>query len=418
MTRLQHTLFHLPTLALVASMSMAQSDVIKTKTNSYPVHYHITLKDNNEYADISINVANTQFLKTLDFNLKSGTYRNFQANGSLSIKDSRALWLLPQENATLTFSAKISHKRTDSAFDSLITANYAIFRGDNLIPPARVTFKGKKKNHSHATLRFTLPKTWPSINTGWPRIDTHSFQIDNPARYFDRPTGWMIAGKLGTRRELLDSTDVVISAPIGESIQRMDTLALLTFIWPTLDPIFKTMPPKILIARSGNPMWRGALSASNSVFLHADRPLISENGTSTIIHELIHTISGISSVPMDDWITEGLAEYYAIEILFRAGGMTEERKRITKSKLQTWSKHITNIRTSHATGAITAKAALLFDTLDQEIQHKTQKRHSLDTITQQLMGTEKASLIRLRLLVHTLLGEVSETLETPILKLP
>ena len=44
--------------------------------------------------------------------------------------------------------------------------------------------------------------------------------------------------------------------------------------------------PRLLIVSAGDPMWRGGLSGPSSMFLHSDRPLISENRTSTLLHEL------------------------------------------------------------------------------------------------------------------------------------
>ena len=53
------------------------------------------------------------------------------------------------------------------------------------------------------------------------------------------------------------------------------------------------------VVGAADPMWRGGLSASNSLFLHADRPLISENGTSTLVHELTHVITRVRGADGD-----------------------------------------------------------------------------------------------------------------------
>jgi hypothetical protein len=39
-----------------------------------------------------------------------------------------------------------------------------------------------------------------SVETAWPRIGKNKFRIDNVSRLFDRATGWMLAGHLGSRR--------------------------------------------------------------------------------------------------------------------------------------------------------------------------------------------------------------------------
>jgi hypothetical protein len=66
----------------------------------------------------------------------------------------------------------------------------------------------------------------------------------------------------------------------------------------------------MLIVSAGDPMWRGGLSGPSSMFLHSDRPLISENRTSTLLHELGHIALGIRGDEESDWIVEGLAEHY------------------------------------------------------------------------------------------------------------
>src|SRR3546814_10217934 len=83
-------------------------------------------------------------------------------------------------------------------------------------------------------------------------------------------------------------------------------------------------------------MWRGGLSGPNSLYMHADRPIVSENGTSSLVHELVHVFSRIKDSDRSDWITEGLAEYYAIELVRRAGGMSEDRYQAVREHLTKW----------------------------------------------------------------------------------
>lgn len=42
---------------------------------------------------------------------------------------------------------------------------------------------------------------------------------------------------------------------------------------------------------------------------------ISENATSTLFHELSHVITRISAEDRSDWIAEGLAEFYSVELV-------------------------------------------------------------------------------------------------------
>lgn len=167
-------------------------------------------------------------------------------------------------------------------------------------------------------------------------------------------------------------------------------------------------------------MWRGGLSASNSLFLHADRPLVSENGTSPLLHELTHMVTRISGVATattnDDWIAEGLAEFYSFELLYRANGMTKARRNTIIKNLAKWGADVKHLRQSKSTGPITARAVVLLDELDKEIRARSNKKHTIDDVTRDLMKTRKVSLDDLRKSVEKLIGKNIETLKSPLLK--
>jgi predicted metalloprotease with PDZ domain len=267
-----------------------------------------------------------------------------------------------------------------------------------------------------ARLQFELPQGWKSVETGWPRVGKNRFRIDNPSRQFDRPTGWVLAGKLGSRRAQLGDTDVTVAAPVGEGMRRMDIITLLTFIWPEAQAVFPRDPAKLLIVGAGDPMWRGGLSAPNSVFFHADRPLVSENGTSSLVHELVHVFSRIRDTDRSDWISEGLAEYYAIELMRRAGGMSEDRYQAIRKKLANWSKKVDSLRTENSTGPVTARAVLLLQELDREIRKATDNQRSLDDVTRGLMRLDKASTKDFVEISENVMGRGSAVLETKLLR--
>jgi hypothetical protein len=224
---------------------------------TYPIHYHVTLNPEKGRAEVVIESDHNGLLALLDFNIRSGRYSDIQANGQLEIKNGRALWHPPESEARMTFNVTINRERSPGGYDAYMTKDWAIFRGDNLIPAARV--RTHKPAASEAYLNFTLPEHWTSVNTGWEQLDERRFRIDNPERRFDRPTGWMIAGALGTRREQLGNTEVVVSAPRGTDLRRMDILTFLAIAWPEMESAFGDSPPRMLIVGHGATMWRGGL---------------------------------------------------------------------------------------------------------------------------------------------------------------
>jgi hypothetical protein len=398
-------------VAMLASAALA-GDADNRKI--YDITYSVKLRPADDTARVTISIEDARLLSKLDFNLNPDIHSDIKANGQLDIENGRAVWVPPEKNARLSLRAKVSHKREDGEFDALLTESWAIFRGDDLVPSANVT--AKKGARSRSVLEFKLPTVWPNVNTGWEEISDGIFRIDNPSRRFDRPTGWMIAGELGTRRNLVGDTHIAVSAPVEANLHRMDVLAFLNFIWPALDDAFGQTPSRLLVVGAGDPMWRGGLSASNSLFLHEERPLVSENGTSPLVHELVHMVTGIRGAPNHDWIAEGLAEFYSVELIYRAGGMTDSRRDKVFDDLSDWGDGVKSLMKKRSTGATTARATVLFDALDREIRKRSDDSKRLDDLVRPLLNQADVSLKDLRKIAEDLVGGKLETLESPLLK--
>ena len=377
--------------------------------------YKVRFLPAENQAEVSLTLEKGEVIRSLDFNLgDKGYYSDFATNGSWQPNGERGIWKPAKGKSTLSYRVRIDHPRDNGKFDARMTSDWALLRGDDLVPGARLDKDDGVE--LVARLQFELPQGWKSVETGWPRVGKNSFRIDNPSRQFDRPTGWMLAGKLGSRRSQLGDTDVSVAAPVGEGMRRMDILTLLTFLWPEAQAVFPRDPAKLLIVGAGDPMWRGGLSAPNSIFLHADRPLVSENGTSSLAHELVHVFTRIKDTDRSDWISEGLAEYYAIELMRRAGGMSEDRYQAVRKKLVNWSKKVSSLRTENSTGPVTARAVLLLQELDREIRKNTDNQRSLDDVTRGLMRLDKASTKDLIAISENVMGRASAVLDSKLLR--
>ncbi len=380
----------------------------------YQLDYTVVLQPSTDSARVTIHLSDGELLNSLDFNVDPQRYSDIQADGKLSIKGNRAIWKPAPGPATFQVTAKISSQRDTGEYDARITEDWVIVRGGDLIPAARV--KAVKGATSQANLSFQLPPDWSYVNTGWPRNKNGRFIIDNPQRNFDRPVGWIIAGKVGSRRDFLRETEVSVAAPKGTSLRRMDVLSFLNFVWPEMERTFHRLPPKLLIVGAGDPMWRGGLSSPNSLFLHAERPLVSENATSPLLHELVHVITRIRGEDNADWIAEGLAEYYSIELLYRSGGMTDARYRKVRRWLKNWSQEVKTLRVKDSQGPTTARAVILLQDLDKEIRKLSRNQYSLDNVTRALMEQGKVSLHSLRSSAESLVGAKLTTLDSALLQ--
>ena len=381
--------------------------------------YHVQLLPKSDQAEVRITLAEGAAVRSLDFDLGApGSYSDFKADGQWQLSTdpahSRGLWRPASGSASLSYRVRLSQPRKNGAFDTRITPDWALFRGEQLIPPANLDQQDGVELVSR--LEFELPKGWKSVETAWPRIGKNRFRIDDVSRLFDRPTGWMLAGNLGSRRTTLGETEVTVSAPKGQGMHRMDVLTLLTFVWPQVQAVFPRNPPKLLIVGAGSPMWKGSAAGRNSIYLYSGLPLVSESGSSPLLREVVQLFSGINDEPGHDWIGEGLSEYYAIELLRRAGGMSDERYQTLQHKLNAAGKNVTRLRGQQANAAMVARAVTLLQALDREIRLQTHSKRSLDDVSQALMRMDKVNTASFIQLSESVLGGASEVLDSTLLR--
>ena len=97
-------------------------------------------------------------------------------------------------------------------------------------------------------------------------------------------------------------------------------------------------------------MERRSVWRAFALYLHADRPLISQNGTSTPLHEMVHVASGLHGTGGADWIVEGLADYYSVELLRRSNTISQKRFDQSIETLAQWSAGTKCFATDHSEG--------------------------------------------------------------------
>jgi len=359
------------------------------ESKTYTIVYTVTITDrDDDRAKASIRVEQeSRRLRELRFTIDPQRYSDFTGDGDISESDGKLIWRPLRKGGTLSYTVRISHQRGSGAYDALKTKNWALFRGGDVFPPATTrTTVGAK---SVARLELDLPDGWSALTPYLSGESKLSFPIDNPARRFDRPTGWILAGDIGVRRAYIGDTRVAIGSPLGEDVHRMDIMAFLSWTLPTIRSIFPTMDPRLIVVSAGDPMWRGGLSGPGSLYVHADRPMISENGTSTMLHELVHVAMGAAGSGNDDWLVEGIAEYYSIKILRATGTLNHRRGTLTLAELQKWGDPVENLFVSQSSGPVTARAATLLAKLDAWLIEESRGKRSLDDIIGQLIQSEQ-----------------------------
>ncbi|MBV7568527.1 hypothetical protein [Pseudomonas sp. PDM27] len=386
--------------------------------NKVDLDYHVRLLPQNDQAEVRLTLAQGSAVRSLDFDLGDGShYSDFKADGQWQLtpgKAARGVWRPAADKASLTYRVNINHGRKNGSFDARMTPHWALMRGDDLVPPARLDQQDGIELVSR--LEFELPGGWKSVETAWPRIGQNKFRIDNPSRLFDRPTGWMLAGQLGSRRTRLGETEVTVASPLGQGMRRMDVLTLLTFVWPQVQALYPRHPGKLLIVGANDPMWRGSRSAHESIYLNSHLPLVSESGTSALVRELAQVFGRINGTKRSDWINEGFAEYYAIELVRRAGGMSDERYESLHGKLVRTSQKVSTLRSDQANPAQVARAVVLLQELDREIRLKTHNKRSLDDVLREAMRLGDIDTQAFVQLSESVIGGSSKVLSTELIQ--
>jgi len=372
----------------------------------YDVNFSGTFKPQRGVIEASISVQqSSQLLIQLDMAASPDRYSGFQGDGEVEREGRRLLWSIPAEGGTLNYEVEVDHER-GLLMDAQMTQDWAILRLDDVFPAARV--RSLVGAHSRSTLQLNGPGGW-RFESRYGRLNG-KLGTEDPERRFDRPTGWLAAGKLGVRRTTIGARKISVAAPRDQGMRRLDIIAFTRWNLPRLVKVFPQFPDQLLIVGARDDMWRGGLSGPDSIYLHADRPLISENSTSPLLHELVHLATAQSSAVMADWIVEGLAEYYSLTVLLRSGGISEKRYDQAMDSLVKWAKRDKGRLRSPSSGANTARAVQFFEMIQTQLTRNDAGR--LDTIVQELMTSETADGERLLTLVEQQLGKPSSKLRT------
>lgn len=376
----------------------------------YDVHFGVRPNPSEATVEVTMRLRQPRDLvREITFPSLPGSMSKFQGDGELRMEGNSLHWLPPAGGGSLNWLVKVEHEREPGEYDAWIGADWAIFRAEDIIPRART--RALKHSVSDTTLAFDLPGGWSAI-TEYPAT-SDPIRVRRPDRRFDQPSGWIVLGDLGVRRERIVGIRIAVAAPQGQRVRRMDMLALLNLTLPDLVALLPNPPTRLTIVSAGDPMWRGGLSAPASLFIHADRPLISENATSALLHEVLHTTLSLRSAPGMDWILEGLAEYYSLELLHRGGAITSRRHRAALADLAEWSEDSPTLCGASSTGATTARAVMIFSQLDQELRNVSAGEVSLDDVLRALLERDAAVDAQvLAELAEDLTGQPSDTLHS------
>ncbi len=346
---------------------------------SYGLNYNAQFLPSQGLAKVSIKVVQSEpLLRKLEFKFDAERFFHFEGTGVIQTEDATLRWEVPEKGGELRYSVRVDHLRESSEYDARLSHDWALLRASDLFPPGIAT--SRTNAHPDTRLRMRYPPNWKAL-APFPKDDDGSYRIDAEGMRFDRPAGWMLlGGKLDILSASIGGMRVRIGGPSSHGVRARDLLALLRWTVPLLEEIVGTLPERLVIVSAEDPMWRGGLSGPSSMYLHAERPLIESDGTSPALHELIHVVMRAIAGERSDWVVEGMAEYYSLQLLRRSGTISQREYDATLTRLAKKAAPLSKLGTREATFSDTARAVLVMRDLDQAIRDGSEGSKSLDDV--------------------------------------
>ena len=384
-------------IGLVPANPSQSVDVAKEPMPTYAVDFTAQVVPTQRVARVVIRLGvGAGMVEWMRFQIDPLRHRSFQGDGEIVATDGEIEWRPPASGGELRYEFAIDHLRDERSYDARCASQWAIFRGGDLVPAARV--RTNPVSRSRSRLYLHLPEGWSSA-LPYARTPNGFYTVQHSERRFDRPTGWIAVGLLGVTREEVAGTRVTLAGPAGHNFRRMDILAFLRWTLPSVRELFRRLPERLLLVGAGDPMWRGGLSGPDSVFIHTDRPLVSGDASSPVLHELVHSLMGRAPGRGGDWISEGFAELYSIELLYRSKSLSESRYREAMERLEERASRGGKLRVKSVEGDSMAKAASTLRALGAQIREASGGARGLDELLRSLID-DGGSLTTSRLREH------------------
>src|SRR5687768_17159377 len=131
---------------------------------SYDVDYTVEFLPATKQAAVTIALTPGEGRAThLDFAMDPALYTQVEGDGKVERKDGRLHWTPPKAGGQLRYRYLVNQQRKGGGYDALITKDWVIVRGDDLVPSARV--RTTRRSDSRARLHFKLPAGWNGADT-------------------------------------------------------------------------------------------------------------------------------------------------------------------------------------------------------------------------------------------------------------
>jgi len=375
---------------------------------AYSADYYVTVTaDQPNQARVRWELSGIDEIKDLELTFRGSAIHKLRASGTLDSATKPTRWVPGGPYAHLSYTVDLDHARGDKGgFDSHATADWFVTRARHLFPKITTNFVSTQNEaRGRGRLILRLPAGWRSA-AAHPWVEGHTYELRDDPNLLPRPRGWLTAGRIDLAREEIADIMVQIASIPGSRLPTADVFGMLNATLPRLKKMLRASPPKLLIVTAPDPMWRGGLSAESSFFLHGDRPLRTPDRTSPHLHELFHVLQPFRAGKDADWIIEGLAEYYSLELQRRAGILDATGFARGLRSFERHGKWGVDLTTQRDNAATNNSAPFVMYALDQRIQHATSGKQKLDDVVTRL-ASERGVVdsARFRQMVQTVSGK-------------
>jgi hypothetical protein len=374
-------------VALVAGIVLAISPRPVHAKETFSIDYIVTITEKRpQVANVRWELSGIEEVKHFDLRFPADRLDHFSGSGTLEPLPGGLRWVPGGPYAHLTYRVRIDHIRGQhQRYDSYAAPDWIVTRARDLFPRIAIECQSGKAEgvKSRARLLFRLPGGWRSA-APLTALDRNTYRLNEPGKILDRPRGWFALGNFALDHQEIAGTMIQLARAPGSRLPPQDLFHFLDGTLPVLKKLLNADPETILVVSAPDPMWHGGISGEHSFFMHAGRPLRTPDKTSPYLHELFHVLQPYKPATDADWIEEGLAEFYSLELQRRAGMI--DAAAFTRAlgyfkRYGLWNVDLTRQQDNAATNN---SAPLVMYALDQRIQHATAGKARLDDVVLRL----------------------------------
>lgn len=373
---------------LTVLVAIARNPGAADAKKTFSIDYIVAIsKTHPEVADVRWELSGIEEVKWLGLRFAADRFKRFRGTGTLKPMTGGLRWVPGGPYAHLTYRVRIDHTRGRAhRYDSYAAADWVVARARDLFPRISIDCEphAAKTAKSRARLIFRLPPGWRSA-TALTSIGPETYRPNEPGKILDRPRGWVALGKLAIDHQEIAEVMVQVARAPGSRLEPKQLFHFLERTLPALKRLLSVEPGAVLLVSAPDPMWHGGLSAAHSFFMHGDRPLRTPDKTSPYLHELFHVWQPYKVSSDADWIEEGLAEFYSLELQRRAGLIDAKAFARALGYFERYGLWNVNLMQQKDNPATNNSAPLIMYVLDQRIQRATAGKARLDDVVKRLV---------------------------------